>query len=363
MIPLRLPIDQLPLEVATVTRLRGFDRSDSPHALDAFLISRDDAVAEYDLCGMSLRVNVGLAEELENDVLLLLPGQKSAHRLIRAGSKHNTFLVTERCDQLCVMCSQPPKTRHVDLFACFEEAAMLAPRDAYLGISGGEPTLFKDQLFALMERVLTARPDLRFHVLTNGQHFEPSDTEIIRALGNDRVLWGIPLYSPFPDRHDQIVAKQGAYVRLMRSLAILANAGAAIELRTVVLDTNVEGLPELARSLSIDMPFISIWAIMQLEDIGYGRKNWRQLFCDTSISFGPIAKAVDIAEARGLTALLYNFPLCTVPARYRLFAPATISDWKRKFLDNCKLCSAKSSCGGFFEWYRETEGFRGVRAI
>jgi len=37
--------------------------------------------------------------QFAGDVVLLDPDRSIMHRLIRAGSRHNTFLVTERCDQ------------------------------------------------------------------------------------------------------------------------------------------------------------------------------------------------------------------------------------------------------------------------
>ena len=48
-------------------------------------------------------------DDLDGDVVLVTPSQGRVERLIRKNSRHNTLLVTERCDQLCVMCSQPPK--------------------------------------------------------------------------------------------------------------------------------------------------------------------------------------------------------------------------------------------------------------
>ncbi len=299
-------------------------------------------------------------DEAAGDVLFVVPGKEIAHRLVRATSPHNTFLVTERCDQLCVMCSQPPKQQHVDMFPYFEAAALLAPRGATLGISGGEPTLFKEQLLPLLERVLARRPDLRFHVLTNGQHFTEDDTETLRRLPADKVLWGIPLYAAVPELHDQIVAKPGAFARLMETMAILARAGAAIELRTVVMRTNEPFLPALGSFIASTLPFVSVWALMQLENIGFGRANWRELFLDSSTDFGSTGAAVSIALSRGINALLYNFPLCTVPPAYRSSAPATISDWKRKYLAVCDGCRLRERCGGFFEWYPEATGFKHV---
>jgi len=241
----------------------------------------------------------------------------------------------------------------------------LAPNDVYIGLSGGEPTLFKDGLFSFLVEAIAARPDVRFHILTNGQHFEESDVQTLASIPHDRVLWGVPLYSYVSNRHDEIVAKPGAFDRLMQSLAILARSGAAIELRTVVMRPNVADLAALARFITTRVPFISVWALMQLENIGFGRKNWDTLFFDNSPSeaFAPIAEAVDLVRARGIEALLYNFPLCTVPAEYRSLAPRTISDWKQRYLDACETCNTRDTCSGFFEWYPKNRGFVGVKPL
>ncbi|CDM60024.1 hypothetical protein LPU83_pLPU83b_0024 (plasmid) [Rhizobium favelukesii] len=282
---------------------------------------------------------------------------RPAHRLIRASSPHNTFLVTEQCDQLCVMCSQPPKKYHADLFEQFETAAILAPNKSVLGISGGEPLLHKEKLFRMFERVARLRPDVTFHVLSNGQHSTKDDVKQLIEIGTERILWGIPLYSSDPRTHDQIVGKPGAFRSLERGLAVLMQAGASVELRTVVLQQNRRHLGALADFVFTRLSFINVWALMQLERIGYGRMNWATSFLDTSIDFEPISMAVDRTVARGISVALYNFPLCSVPKEYRQYAPSTISDWKRKYLGFCKECNARSACGGFFEWYSHDQVF------
>jgi His-Xaa-Ser system radical SAM maturase HxsC len=288
--------------------------------------------------------------DIDGDVVLVDPHRGVAHRLVRAASPHNTFLVTERCDQLCVMCSQPPKSGHVDMFPYFEAAALLAPRNMIIGISGGEPTLYKDQLLTMLTRVLEAREDLKFHVLTNGQHFEAVDLAQLKLLPPERVTWGVPIYADEAALHDSIVGKPGAFERLSVGLATLARAGCSIELRTVVTRENVNGLASLAGYIAANAPFAAVWAIMQLENIGFGRMNWERLFYDHSIRFEPIGAAIDIARARGVETLLYNFPRCTVPAAFRHLAPATISDWKRRYPAGCDSCSEQSLCTGLFEW-------------
>lgn len=359
MIPLLLPIEPMPIDEPVVVRLHEHDgRAISDY--DAKLVHRGPGFREYDCGGLALRIMVGEDMALDGDVLLVPPGRKLAQRLVRADSIHNTFLVTEQCDQLCVMCSQPPKKHHVDLFDHLAVAAALAPMDTYIGISGGEPLLHKHRLLEMMERVAAIRPDIHFHVLTNGQHFGAEDLERVTDLGADRVLWGIPLYSAYARTHDEIVGKQGAFSRLKESLAGLAFAGASIELRTVVMKQNIDGLSNLADMVARKLPFIDSWAIMQMERIGYGRMNWGTSFVDTSERFDPIAKAVNICEASGLCVNLFNFPRCTVPLAYRDVAPVTISDWKRKYLDICEGCSERERCTGFFEWYKTNDGFRGI---
>lgn len=360
MIPLRVKIDPFPISEPLVVRLQNNGSSEEG---TANAIHRGQDFVEYDVCGMSLTVRTPEPDSLDGDVVMILPGQRSLHRLIRNRSLHNTFLVTEQCDQKCVMCSQPPKAHHVDLFDPFYEAALLAPFNATIGISGGEPTLHKNRLFEFLLRVQERRPDIEFHILTNGQHFDEGDTSALQSLDRTRVLWGVPCYSASPEIHDEIVAKHGAFEVLERNLALLGRNGHRIELRTVVLNSNATGLVDLSLYVTTHHPHIAFWAIMQLEPIGYGRQNWRREFFDSSRIFDPIAAGIDIASTRGLETVLYNFPLCTVPAQYRRFCANSISDWKQKYLPTCSVCSAINKCTGFFEWYPEGRGFSSVRAL
>lgn len=359
MIPLSLKVELTNPGSPYVLRLNS-DWKPDLGANDGYLNARKSNKLIYTSPYGELHIENMSIEELDGDVLLVIPERKIARRLIRAASQHNTLLVTEQCDQLCVMCSQPPKKYHVDLFSYYECAVSLAPEGAVIGISGGEPTLYKDQLFSLISRSLKLRPDLSFHVLTNGQHFEERDLERFLEFPREKVLWGIPLYSSSAEVHDEIVKKHGAFFRLEESMSILYRAGASIELRTVVIQANALQLVEIASFVAIRLPFVFRWAIMQLERIGYGRQNWSNLFYDNSTAFGPISEALDYALARGIPIQLYNFPLCTVPSPYRHLAPSTISDWKRRYLETCNGCSAKDSCGGFFEWYDESQGFENL---
>ena len=350
MIPLRV---QAEIEAAApyVTRVAARGSNAFDHEIDSAIVCEDaDGVALAGYYGM-VSLDGVRADEIAGDVLLVDPARGIVERLFRANSSHNTLLVTERCDQLCQMCSQPPKKTHDDRFELLLEASLLAPPDAVIGITGGEPTLYKEQLFDLVERTFATRPDVSFHILSNGQHIEEEDVERLRSPLFDRVLWGIPLYSAEPAQHDRIVAKDGAFDRLHDSFEILLKAGARIELRTVVLKTNAPQLPDLAQHIVRRLSHIESWSVMQLESIGYARNRWKELLFDHSSDFAPIAAALNLASLHGLRAFLFNFPLCTVPTAYRPFAVRSISDWKQKYVEPCLRCTARSACSGFFEWH------------
>ena len=292
---------------------------------------------------------------LDGDVVLVDPAKGRVDRLLRSGSPHNTLLVTERCDQLCVMCSQPPKKYHDDRFALLERACLLAEPDAVIGISGGEPTLYREELLGLVERTLAARPDLAFHILSNGQHLEEADVPRLRDARFRRVTWGVPLYAPDAALHDEIVGKPGAFERLELTMATLMLAGAAVELRTVLLTSNVDALPALARHVTATLGFVQSWSIMQLENIGFARRRWQALHIDHALDFAPIAAALNHAALHGIDARLFNFPRCSVPRPYRRLAAASISDWKRTYAPACSGCAERDDCTGFFEWHPTEE--------
>lgn len=290
-------------------------------------------------------------KSIDGDVLLVLPESKRAERIFRKGSNHNTLLVTERCDQLCVMCSQPPKKTHDDRFAHFLEACQLCEKNSVIGISGGEPTLFKEQLFDLIESVSSIRSDVEFHILTNAQHFSIEDVNRLKQGAYRSVVWGIPLYATDAALHDRIVGKVGAFEALLNSFALLMRSGAHVELRTVVMQSNYTQLPALAKFVSAHLKFVGSWSIMQLENIGFAKNRWHSLYWDHRRDFGQIEQAINIAQQHRIDVRLFNFPRCTLPAYFRHIAPASISDWKRKYAAICQTCNEKPQCSGFFEWH------------
>jgi His-Xaa-Ser system radical SAM maturase HxsC len=303
----------------------------------------------------SPRAEFGFSSLIEVEVgelWIIFPSDLKANRFFRPSSNSNTLMFTERCDQLCIMCSQPPKNKDYPYWHLYEEAISALPRETFLGISGGEPLLEKTKLFELIIKSITYRPDLTFHILTNAQHFIEEDIDTLTKI-NKNILWGIPLYSTDKDVHDQIVGKSGAFDTLLKNMNILFRTGAQIELRTVLLKQNVGYLSHIVNFIGNKLPWVSYWALMQLEPIGFARIQFEDKFYDNSRGFSAIKLALDTADIRGVEARLYNFPNCTVPKPYRAKATKSISDWKNKFEKKCDYCPEITKCSGFFEWYND----------
>lgn len=346
MIPLVLPA-KCEADAPYVTRLGARRTSRSPAAQLVYSGSeRSLWSGEHGLLEVA---NNG--ELLEGDIVLVEPEAGRIERLIRASSDHNTLLVTEQCDQLCVMCSQPPKKTHVDRFEFFLAACLLADHGTTIGISGGEPTLHLKKLLAMIESVAHQRPDLHFHILTNAQHFGADDIQRLRQPAYRNVVWGVPLYSPDPVSHDRIVGKPGAYEILLGAFRHLLLSSARIELRTVLMENNAPQLDALSAFIAGHLPQIEQWSIMGLENAGFARARFSELRFPIEERFEEIAPAINRAVLHGLPIRLFNIPLCHLPNEYRSLAVNSISDWKQRFASACSTCRLRPECSGFFEWH------------
>ena len=260
------------------------------------------------------------------------------------------------------MCSQPPKNNAFTYWDLYYEATLLVPFGETIGISGGEPTLYKKELFEFLNRINLVRPDLKFHILTNGQHFCENDLKNLEQT-RDYVIWGVPLFSCLPEIHDEIVGKNGAHENLFRSFGTLLESQSRVELRTIILQQNHSCFPQLAKEVSKYFQWIEVWSIMQLENIGYARLNWNEKFVDTSVFFDFVKEAILISNACGIRVQLYNFPHCTVPHDFRHLCCDSISDWKKSYLDECGSCLLRSACCGFFEWNTRQPSFSRIQSL
>ena len=298
-----------------------------------------------------IELEPGLGHVSAGDILRIDPARGRFRVLFQRRATHNSLLVTERCNSFCLMCSQPP--RAIDDSHLIEEIKQtieLIPRETpRLGLSGGEPTLCGEGFFEIVRHARNYLPNTELHILTNGRSFQSSEqARRLAAIGHPNLKLGIPLYSEQPDRHDFVVQAKGAFDETVKGLLNLSVAGIRVELRVVLHRHTYARLPELARFIGRNLPFVDYVALMGLELTGFAKVNLGNLWIDPYDYQDELASAVQVLDRSGVPVMIFNHQLCVVPESVRDRCVQSISDWKNDYLDCCDNCDAKSQCGGFF---------------
>lgn len=293
----------------------------------------------------------GLHPLAEGDVVRVEPSTGRLSVLYRKASLSNSLLVTERCDNYCLMCSQPPRKQDDSwlLDELMELIPLISPDTRELGITGGEPGLLGARLLQLLEQLKMHLPGTAIHMLSNGRSF--SDEDFARRLArihHPDLMVGIPLYSDLPEEHDHVVQARGAYDETVRGILNLKRLGVRVELRVVIHAFTHERLPELARFIARNLLFVDHVALMGLELMGFAKTNLSRLWVDPLDYQGPLREAVRVLDRAGLSTSLYNHPLCVLPTDLHAFARKSISDWKNVYFPECEGCALRDACGGFF---------------
>ncbi|MEZ4301593.1 MAG: His-Xaa-Ser system radical SAM maturase HxsC [Polyangiaceae bacterium] len=285
------------------------------------------------------------------DVVRIDPARGGISSIYRAASRHNTLLVTERCDNLCVMCSQPPRVQDDSWLADeLERAIVLIPKDAVeLGITGGEPALLGARLVRILTLMRDHLPRTAVHILTNGRRFaEPAFAGAMGAIGHPDLMLGIPLYSDLPEEHDYVVQARGAFDETVRGILNLKRKRLRVELRFVIHRDTAGRLPDFARFVARNLTFLDHVALMGLEVMGFAKTNLDTLWIDPLDYQPELAEAIRTLRRANMAVSIYNHQLCTLDADLHPFARKSISDWKNCFFAECEGCARKDDCGGFF---------------
>jgi len=288
---------------------------------------------------------------LGNDDIVRVLDNGNIRTLFRASSDHNSILLTEQCNNYCLMCSQPPKRR--DDSWLIEEVRLMIPLIPQtvqsLGITGGEPTLFGDRFIDILRLCKSWLPQTAIHVLSNGRSFcDSSFTQKYAAIEHPDLMVGIPLYSDDPSRHDYVVQAQGAFDETIRGILKLKELNQKVEIRIVIHKQTYERLPQLAEYIARNLLFVDQVALMGLEMTGFTLANLDTLWIDQNDYRDILSETVAIFESYGINVSVYNHQLCLINEDVYPHYVKSISDWKNEYADECNGCKKMTECGGFF---------------
>jgi len=285
------------------------------------------------------------------DIIRLSPDRNMIRVLFRASSPYNSILVTEQCNHYCLMCSQPPK--NVDdswLLDEIEQLIPLIPKNATeLGFSGGEPTLCGERFLKILNLVNSYLPRTAIHILSNGRRFKNTAfAQRYADINHHDIMVGIPLYSDDPVLHDYIVQSKGAFDETVQGILNLKRLKQQVEVRIVIHKPSIKRLKQLCEFLVRNLLFVDHVALMGLEMTGFTRANLELLWIDPYDYKNTLSEAVNILDKYGMNVSIYNHPLCLVTPAIYPFYRKSISDWKNEYASECRDCTKKSDCGGFF---------------
>jgi len=287
----------------------------------------------------------------DDDVLVFDTKSKRTRVLYRTNSPNNYILLTERCNHYCLMCSQPPK--NIDDSFLINEAMELVdylPRElSNFGLTGGEPTLYGNQLITLINKFKTFLPYTQLDILTNGRAFlDKNYAASLSKINHQKLRIAIPIYSSNPVTHDYVVQSKGAFDETIKGILELKKFNINVEIRVVLHSITIPELVSLAKYIVRNLRFIDHVALMGLEITGFTRANFDLLWIDPWEYKDILSEAVSILNDYGVSTSVYNNQLCLINKDTESNYQKSISDWKNEYIDECKKCSRKSQCGGFF---------------
>ncbi|MBC8573013.1 His-Xaa-Ser system radical SAM maturase HxsC [Jingyaoa shaoxingensis] len=268
--------------------------------------------------------------------------------------------VTNQCNSNCIMCPDSVKLRtrpnEVTRENLLEQIGEINPEAEHVDITGGEPTLLKEQLPELIEAVFRQAPDAEVLMLSNGRSFAAGGyTERFSAFAHRRLKIEIPIHGDCAELHDRIAGCPESFVQTRAGIHHLLEAGVEVGIRIVVSRLNYSRLNELIRFISREFPEIKYVNLMGMEVLGNAWKNREQVWIEFDEVKDSLQQAVEQCFACGIIPSLYNYPLCLFDRKYWYCYRNSISDYKIRYFEECEKCTEKSRCGGFFaSTYRYT---------
>jgi His-Xaa-Ser system radical SAM maturase HxsC len=291
------------------------------------------------------------AEPYVNDGDVIALRKKSVRIILSNIANANTLLLTERCNNRCLFCSQPPKDIEDSyLYVDATQALVEFNTGKVVGLSGGEPFLDPQRTFSMLTALDSANVVTPLHILTNGRAF--SEVKYVKQLeelsAKREIVLGIPLYATNPELHDELVGADGAWRETIEGLINLSHSKVPVELRFIPTSPNLEEIDKILPFANRFFGKYFVFSVMNLEPTGWARQNWDQLFVSPSEYQEKLQIFRQQAEQLRLNVRLFNYPLCHLEPSLRDIATKSISDWKNAFHSECDICRLKKSCSGYF---------------
>jgi len=264
-----------------------------------------------------------------------------------------TLFLTGQCNSNCIMCPYTSNYRsraeHCSVADLERYIELMDPYAHYLCITGGEPTLLREDFFKLLERVKEHFISISLHILTNGRTFYYYDfLKRFIVTRPYKTLLGVPLHASNAILHDEISQIEGSFEETYRGIKNLLSVGEFVELRVVTSKLNYKDLPELSNFIIREFGNVHHVCFMGLEMMGNSMVNREQVWLPYDNLWPYVRQAVDALVYAGIEVFLFNYPLCIVEEQYWPIYRKSITPSKIEYFGECNICAKRKMCGGFF---------------
>ncbi|MBV7276159.1 His-Xaa-Ser system radical SAM maturase HxsC [Clostridium sp. PL3] len=315
---------------------------------------KEEIVNHLKLKGISYICGVHDLDTLrDKDVIEINPVTCNIRVLYRSNSNDNFLMLTNKCNNNCIMCPDSLSVRtennNIPLHIIKRHIKLIDKSTTFLCITGGEPTLLRDDFIEIIKYCKEKLPNTKYLLLTNGRifYYKNFTETFIKNRPKDMVI-AIPIHAHEPKLHDYISSIEGSFVQTFYGVKNLLDKGEKIEIRIVVNKLNYNMLKNIA--FMINKYFAKVFRVsfMAMEMLGNAVVNNKEIWISFKDVQTELKQAVLLLLKSGIEVKIYNFPLCSLDKSLWSLNVRSISDYKVRYKDKCKDCSVIEKCGGFF---------------
>ena len=273
--------------------------------------------------------------------------------------------LTMACNERCPFCNVPAEdyptrpTPEGELERPVQD--LVAAGEQTLTVSGGEPTLLRRRLVALIRR---ARRDLPFVELqTNAVLLDEAYVAELKDAGLTSAF--VSLLSHVPALHDELAGLEGAFPRCVAGIRALLDAGVRVTLNPVFARQTQDTVVDYVRWVKTELPGVDSISLSAVQPHGRAAQQL-ELMPDYAV-LGP-----QVAAARGLGIALLN-PFCGLPLcagwadladqGVREAGPTLENAGNKSHGRPCIDCTLRPACPGAWHAYWTTRRGSGLRAV
>jgi len=287
--------------------------------------------------------------------------------------------LTMACNERCPFCNVPvedyarktPSVEEIDrqLQQFFDDDA------GTLTISGGEPTLLRKRLLALVSRA--RQGGIPFVELqTNAILIDPVYAEELATAGVTSAF--VSLLSHVPEHHDYLAGLDGAFERCLRGIDALLDNGIEVTLNPVLAQRTQGLFAHFVRFVAARLPGVTTISVSAVQPHGRAGRgdNPVELLPDYSVLAEQIPRARAVADAAGIRMVnpYCGLPLCVgwhddSDRSVEAFeaarggwrpTPGLENQGDKRHDEPCEACAWRTRCGGAWHAYWSVREGRGI---